>query len=121
VTGGLGPSFCFLSPLIEPDVRISRIRLSGWLHGKAHGSESRMDRGRTHWAVIPANAGIHAEKKRCRRICLAWVSACAETALRVDSSGFPPAGWLQLPDLGSLALRPAGSHGRPRRLQLRVG
>jgi hypothetical protein len=44
VTGSLGPSFRFLSPLIEPDVRISRIRLSGWLHGKAHGSEGRMHR-----------------------------------------------------------------------------
>ncbi len=27
----------FPSPLIEPDVRISRIRLSDWLHLKAHG------------------------------------------------------------------------------------
>ncbi len=27
----------FPSPLIEPDVRISRIRLSDWLHRKAHG------------------------------------------------------------------------------------
>jgi hypothetical protein len=40
---------------------------------------------RTHWAVIPANAGIHAQKKRCQRICLPWVSACAKTKLRVDS------------------------------------
>jgi hypothetical protein len=40
---------------------------------------------RTHWAVIPAKAGIHAEKKRCRRICLPWISACAEMTLRVDS------------------------------------
>ena len=27
----------FPSPLIEPDVRISRIRLSDWLHREAHG------------------------------------------------------------------------------------
>ncbi len=27
----------FPSPLIEPDVRVSRIRLSDWLHRKAHG------------------------------------------------------------------------------------
>jgi hypothetical protein len=40
---------------------------------------------RTHSAVIPAKAGIHAQKKRCHRICLPWVSACAKTALRVDS------------------------------------
>ncbi len=30
-------SLRFPSPLIEPDVRISRIRLSDWLHRKAHG------------------------------------------------------------------------------------
>jgi hypothetical protein len=29
-------SLRFLSPLIKPDVRISRIRLSDWLHPKAH-------------------------------------------------------------------------------------
>jgi hypothetical protein len=40
---------------------------------------------RTHWAVIPAKAGIHAKKKHRHRICLTWVSACGETALRVDS------------------------------------
>jgi hypothetical protein len=28
---------CFPSALIEPDVRISGIRLSNWLHRKAHG------------------------------------------------------------------------------------
>ena len=29
----------FPSPLIKPDVRISRIRLSDWLHRKAHGGD----------------------------------------------------------------------------------
>ena len=29
--------FRFPSPLIEPDVRISRIRLSDWFHAEAHG------------------------------------------------------------------------------------
>jgi len=29
----------FPSPLIKPDVRISRIRLSDWLHRKAHGDD----------------------------------------------------------------------------------
>ena len=33
---GLTATPRFLSPLIEPDVRISRIRLSDWLHHKAH-------------------------------------------------------------------------------------
>ncbi len=32
-----GPLLRFLSPLIEPDVPISGIRLSDWLHRKAHG------------------------------------------------------------------------------------
>ncbi len=37
--GGLGhvASLRFPSPLIEPDVPISGIRLSDWLHRKAHG------------------------------------------------------------------------------------
>jgi hypothetical protein len=37
--GGLArlASLRFPSPLIEPDLRISRIRLSDWLHLKAHG------------------------------------------------------------------------------------
>ena len=34
---GLPASLYFPSPLIEPDVRIFRIRLSDWLHRKAHG------------------------------------------------------------------------------------
>ncbi len=38
--GGLGhaASLRFLSPLIELDVRISRIRLSDWFHLKPHGA-----------------------------------------------------------------------------------
>ena len=41
--GGLGrlASPRFPSPLIEPAVRISRIRLSDWLHLKAHGRPPR--------------------------------------------------------------------------------
>ena len=30
------PWFRFLSPLIEPDLRVSRIRLSDWFHTQAH-------------------------------------------------------------------------------------
>ena len=30
----------FPSPLIKPDVRFSRIRLSDWLHRKAHGGDT---------------------------------------------------------------------------------
>src|SRR5262249_10573686 len=38
------PSLRFHSPLIEPDVRISRIRLSDWLHLEAHD-------GRLPWSL----------------------------------------------------------------------
>src|SRR6266849_6517045 len=39
--GSLGhaASLRFPSPLIEPDVRISRIRLSDWFHREAHGED----------------------------------------------------------------------------------
>jgi hypothetical protein len=43
VAWGHWPAPRFPSPLIEPDVRSYRIRLSDWLHGKAH---SGADRGR---------------------------------------------------------------------------
>jgi hypothetical protein len=36
---------------IEPDVRISRIRLSDWLHRKAHGTKSLT-------ATVTTTAGI---------------------------------------------------------------
>ena len=36
VAGGQWPSPRFPSPLIEPDVRRYRIRLSDWLHREAH-------------------------------------------------------------------------------------
>ncbi len=46
--GSLGhsASLRFPSPLIEPDVRLSRIRLSDWLHRKAHGGAVRGRRSR---------------------------------------------------------------------------
>jgi hypothetical protein len=34
----LGQSLRFPFPLIKPDVRISRIRLSDWLHGETFGA-----------------------------------------------------------------------------------
>src|SRR5215217_5043284 len=44
--GGLGHAATprFPSPLIKPDVRISRIRLSDWLHREAHGGGPRCTR-----------------------------------------------------------------------------
>src|SRR3954467_10217563 len=46
--GGLGhaATLRFPSPLIKPDVRISRIRLSDWFHLAAHG-------GHRVWCVLP--------------------------------------------------------------------
>jgi len=43
----------FPSPLIKPDVRISRIRLSDWLHRKAHGDDRPCSRRRHRTANSP--------------------------------------------------------------------
>ena len=43
----------FPSPLIKPDVRISRIRLSDWLHRKAHGDDRPRSRRRHRTANSP--------------------------------------------------------------------
>jgi hypothetical protein len=43
----------FPSPLIKPDVRISRIRLSDWLHLKAHGGDRPRSRRRHRTAKAP--------------------------------------------------------------------
>jgi hypothetical protein len=49
VAWGLWPAPRFPSPLIEPDVRISRIRLSDWLHRWAHdGRPLHADVARRH-------------------------------------------------------------------------
>ena len=37
---GHAASLRFLSPLIKPDVPISGIRLSDWIHHRAHGSSA---------------------------------------------------------------------------------
>ncbi len=43
------------SPLIKPDVRVSRIRLSDWFHGKAHvgnpAPERRDPQRPSHWEI----------------------------------------------------------------------
>ena len=43
----------FPSPLIEPDVRISRIRLSDWLHREAHGASDQGKRSRRNTPRSP--------------------------------------------------------------------
>ncbi|MGO8952526.1 MAG: hypothetical protein ACLQF2_04190, partial [Rhodomicrobium sp.] len=69
---GLRPSFRFLSPLIEPDVRISRIRLSGWLHGRAHGNDGLWVRKRLRTPSSPntresENMAVPRLRSLCRR------------------------------------------------------
>jgi len=46
--GGLGhaATLRFPSPLIKPDMQISRIRLSDWLHRKAHAGDLSRPRQR---------------------------------------------------------------------------
>jgi len=52
----------------------------------------------TRWVtVIPAQAGIHASKKRRLHICLPWVPAFAGTTLWLIGWCLQ---WRQLPDLG---------------------
>src|SRR5215471_15624038 len=60
------PSLRFHSPLIEPDVRISRIRLSDWLHLEAHD-------GRLPWSLrsrtTPSSPKMVASAKHlCRKV-----------------------------------------------------
>ena len=43
----------FPSPLIEPDVRISCIRLSDWLHREAHGASDQGRRSRRSTSRSP--------------------------------------------------------------------
>ncbi len=47
----LWASLRFLSPLIKPDVRISRIRLPDRLHLKAHGGGQWLDHTETRTAA----------------------------------------------------------------------
>ena len=48
---GSGAPLVFPSPLIKPDVRISRIRLSDWLHREAHGGGPKWSR---KWKISSA-------------------------------------------------------------------
>src|SRR4051795_2260779 len=59
--GGLGhaATLRFPSPLIKPDVRISRIRLSDWFHLTAHGGDTELVR-----AAEAAGDGKRAQQHR---------------------------------------------------------
>ena len=48
----------FPSPLIKPDVRISRIRLSDWLHLMAHGGGPIWTRRRRSTPSVPKTASL---------------------------------------------------------------
>jgi hypothetical protein len=61
--GGMPPRFP--SPLIKPDVRISRIRLSDWLHRKAHGGGSKPTRRRWSTPRVPNTASRGKRRVPC--------------------------------------------------------
>ena len=49
----MGPSLRFPSPLIKPDVRISRIRLSDWLHRQGPRRRRQVHASKTQDAEFP--------------------------------------------------------------------
>ena len=51
-------AFRFPSPLIKPDVRVSRIRLSDWLHLTAHGGGPIWTRRRWSTPSVPKTASL---------------------------------------------------------------
>ena len=72
--GGLGhaATLRFPSPLIKPDVRVARIRLSDWLRVKAHGGGPRCTRRRCKTPSVPntssrAKRRVPREGTLCRR------------------------------------------------------
>ena len=64
------PSLRFSSPLIKPDVRISRIRLSDWFHLEAHGGAPRWRR-RIRTTPISSNT-VLAVNRRVPRVGTLW-------------------------------------------------
>jgi hypothetical protein len=71
VAWGLWPALRFPSPLIEPDVPISGIRLSDWLHRKAHSGADRGRRSRhstpwLRWIACHVNRRLPRPATLCR-------------------------------------------------------
>src|SRR5215212_5626655 len=75
----------FPSPLIKPDVRISRIRLSDWLHLQAHGGGPRWTRRswRTPSApntasrgkrLVPRDGTLWRRTRKRRTLASTWLS-----------------------------------------------
>ena len=72
VAWGQWPAPRFPSPLIEPDVPVSGIRLSDWLHRKAHGvarqgRRSRRSRPSSPWTTSKENRRVPRPATLCRR------------------------------------------------------
>ena len=61
--GGMPPRFP--SPLIKPDVRISRIRLSDWLHRMTHGGGPKWTRRRWSTPSTPNTASRGKRRVPC--------------------------------------------------------
>ena len=74
-------AFRFPSPLIKPDVQISRIRLSDRLHHKAHVGDTL----RTRFSSSTSSSHTHTREgiAVCRD--LAFCVVCEETHIRVHS------------------------------------
>lgn len=65
-----GPSLRFSSPLIKPDMRISRIRLSDWFHLEAHGGAPTW-RLRKRTTPISSNT-VRSVNRRVPRVGTLW-------------------------------------------------
>jgi hypothetical protein len=63
------------SPLIKPDVRISRIRLSDWLHRKAHGGGPKWTRRRWSRGTRGPRAPLDDADDQAMPAAAAWVPA----------------------------------------------
>ncbi len=62
---GAGVPGRFSSPLVKPDVRVSRIRLSDWLHREAHGGGPRWTRRRCSTPSAPNTASREKRRVPC--------------------------------------------------------
>src|SRR3954470_20815114 len=85
--GGLGHAALprFPSPLIKPDVRIARIRLSDWFHRAAHGGAPNAVR-----AAEAASAGRRAQQHRSASVFAAGSSFFRSVRIRRGVPGSSP-------------------------------
>jgi len=95
VAWGLWPTLRFPFPLIEPDVPASGIRLSDWLHRKAHDAAHSWQAFQAQHSALPMQhfewEPVVAAGAACRQRCLQAVShplprqASQEATIKGDS------------------------------------